>query len=85
MVHHVPRGFIARTKFPLKLLRTDALLRAANHVDRKKPFRERKVRIMGDCSGREGILIAAVAAAVEVSRLSGLALRLQRVRYYRHT
>src|SRR5205085_3960413 len=74
---HVPSCFIRCIKLALEFFSGDALFSGANEIDCQKPFSQWQVGIMENRSRRNGILITAIAAMIEIARFACLAFRLK--------
>jgi hypothetical protein len=66
-VTEIPSRFIGNAKCPLHLKRTHALFRFRHKVDRQKPLRERKVRVVKDRPACYRKLITTSVAVVLVA------------------
>src|SRR5205085_4360266 len=74
---HVPSCFIRCIKLALEFFSGDALFSGANEIDCQKPFSQWQVGIMENRSRRNGILITAINALVQVAFFACLAFRLE--------
>ena len=74
---HIPSSFIRGFEFALQLLRGHAFLSRADHIDREKPLGKRQMRIVEYGSSRNGKLVTAIDAFIEIANLIRLTLRLK--------
>src|SRR5438874_1785804 len=63
----IPSRLVSNTKRPFHLKRAHAFLRFGHQINREKPFRQRKVRIVKDCTASCRKLIAALVTVVLIA------------------